>query len=316
MSPPSVILLFYMNNISDLKVVATSIVVSISDVTLNLVVAIFTGSTVMMSQALQGLSDLITGGMLYIGVRRSKRRPNSKYQFGYGREIFFWVLMAGIIMFVGTGAASVYLGYQQFIHPSPIENIGIAFAMLLFGFATNSYAFLLSAKRIQEQNHGNSWWKHLISSSIVETKATFTIDFLGTTAAVLGFIAMLVYAATGNAQFDGLGSIIIGLTMMAASLVLINDIRNLIVGKSVDKEISHKITAAAESIDEIHEVLDLRTMYLGSAKLLVILEVHVKDGLETDEIELITDKVKSVVKSEVPLVHHIQVEVETPDDQS
>lgn len=303
-----------MKNISDLKVVVTSVAVSISDVILNLVVAILTGSTVMMSQALQGLSDLITGGMLYIGVRRSKKHANNDYQFGYGRELFFWVLLAGIVMFVGTGATSVYLGYKQFINPDPIEHVLLAFAMLVFGFITNFYAFMLSAKRIREQNNGKSWWKHLLGSSIIETKATFTIDFLGTTAAMLGFVAMIIYTLTGNAQFDGLGSIIIGLTMMAAAVILINDIRNLIVGKSVDNETSRKIITAAESIEGIHEVLDFRTMYLGSAKLLVILEVHVKDGLQTDEIEVITDKVKTVVQEAVPLVHHIQVEIETPEE--
>jgi cation diffusion facilitator family transporter len=304
-----------MKNVSDLKVVVTSVVVSISDVALNLIVAILTGSVIMMSQALQGFSDLITGGMLYIGVRRSKRRPNSDYQFGYGRELFFWVLLAGIVMFVGTGAASVYLGYQQFVNPNPLENVYIAVAMLVFGFVTNLYALQLSIKRIREQSNGTSWLRHILGSSIVETKATFTIDFLGTSAAVLGFVAMTIYIATGNAQFDGLGSIVIGLTMMAAAVILINDIRNLIVGKSVDSETSRKIITAAESINGINEVLDLRTMYLGSAKLLVILEVHVKDGLETDEIEVITDKVKAVVQEAVPLVHHIQVEVETPDKQ-
>lgn len=303
-----------MNNISDLKVVVTSVAVSVSDVALNLIVALLTGSTVMMSQALQGLSDLITGGMLYIGVRRSKKHANSDYQFGYGRELFFWVLLAGIVMFVGTGATSVYLGYQQFIHPDPVEHTLLAFAMLIFGFTTNFYAFTLSARRIREQNKGKSWLKQILGSSIIETKATFTIDFLGTSAAIFGFIAMLIYVATNNAQFDGLGSIVIGVTMMAAAAILINDIRNLIVGKSVDGETSRTIIIAAESIEGIHEVLDLRTMYLGSAKLLVILEVHVKEGLQTDEIEVITDKVKAVVKDAVPLVHHIQVEVETPEE--
>lgn len=83
--------------------------------TLNAVVAALTGSTVMLSQALQGLSDLIAGIILYVGVRRSKRQHDERFQLGYGREIFFWVLIAGIVMFAGTGAASVYFGYRQIV---------------------------------------------------------------------------------------------------------------------------------------------------------------------------------------------------------
>jgi cation diffusion facilitator family transporter len=300
---------------SDVRVVATSLVVSISDVLLNLLVALLTGSTVMISQALQGFSDLITGGLLFLGVKRSKKEADLRYQFGYGREIFFWVLVGGIFMFMGTGGLSFYFGYQQVIHPDPIRNTILALAMLGFGFVTNCYALSLSIKRLHRVDAKLNWWRQLTHSSIVETKATLLIDFMGTTAAVLGLIAIGLYVLTGNAQFDGIGSMSIGASMMVASLLLIKDVRDLIVGRSVDVEVAEEITRVTESVTGIRSVLDLRTMYLGSAKLLVIIEVHVEDGLETDEIEKVVDTVKEVVTENVPQVHHIQVEIETPDDE-
>jgi divalent metal cation (Fe/Co/Zn/Cd) transporter len=62
-------------------------------------------------------------------------------------------------------------------------------------------------------------------------------------------------------------------------------------------------------------VLDLRTMYLGSARLLVIIELHIDERLKTKSIELLTDEVKHAIKSNVPRVELVQVEVETPDDE-
>lgn len=302
-------------NISDVRVVATSVVVSLSDVVLNLLIAIITGSTVMLSQALQGLSDLVTGGILYLGVKRSKREADLKYQFGYGREIFFWVLIAGIFMFIGTGGLSFYLGYRQFTMPHPIEHTGFAFAMLVWGIITNFYAFSLSLRRMHRSNIAKGWWHQLLRSSIVETKATLLIDFLGTAAALLGFIALLTYVLTGNVQFDGIGSMVIGLSMMLVSVLLIRDVRDLIVGKAIDEEVSERIIGATQTVPGILAVLDLRTMYLGSAKMLVIIEVHVQDGLNTGQIERIVDNIKIVVQQNVPEVHHIQVEVETPDNE-
>jgi cation diffusion facilitator family transporter len=302
--------------ISDIRVVATSLTVSISDVAFNFFVALLTGSTVMLTQALQGFSDLVTGGILYFGVRRSKRSADLKYQFGYGREIFFWVLIAGIFMFIGTGALSVYFGYRQFANPQPIEYTGLAFAMLIWGFLTNFYAFSLSLRRMRKSDIAKGWWHQLLHSSIVETKATFLIDFLGTAAALLGFMALLAYVFTSDATFDGLGSMAIGLSMMLVSTLLIRDVRDLIVGKAVDPEVSERIIGATQTVAGIQSVLDLRTMYLGSAKLLVIVEVHVTDDLNTDQIERIVDNVKAVVQQNVPEVHHIQVEVETPEDEA
>lgn len=304
-----------MSKISDLRVVATSFLVSISDVVLNFTVAFFTGSTVMLSQGLQGLSDLITGGILFVGVRRSKRKADHMYHFGYGREVFFWVLMAGILMFLGTGGLSLYFGWQQFVDPNPVENIWLAFIMLTFGLCTNGYAFSLSLRRLHMLRPGVSWWHQLLSSSVVETKATFLIDLLGTSAVLLGIIALGTYVVTGSPSFDGLGSVAIGLSMMLVATLLIRDVRDLIVGKAVEPEVIKRIIGAAQSVHSVRSVLDIRTMYLGSERILVILEIHVMDGIETDEIEMIVDKVKEVVQQNVPEAHHIQVEIETPDHE-
>lgn len=150
-------------------------------------------------------------------------------------------------------------------------------------------------------------------SGMVETKATFLIDALGTMTAVLGSIALLVYAISGNPRFDGVGSIAIGLAMMTGSILLMRDVKGLIVGRAVSDSVAKDITNSALGIKEVQAVLDLRTMYVGSSKLLVILEIHLDDRLTTDEIESITDAVKAAVMRDVPNVHQVQVEIETPD---
>lgn len=304
-----------MGKISDLRVVATSLLVSVSDVVLNFLVAFVTGSTVMLSQGLQGLSDLITGGILFVGVKRAKRKADHLYHFGYGREVFFWVLMAGILMFLGTGGLSVYVGWQQLMDPTPVEDIWIAFIMLTFGLCTNAYAFSLSVSRLHKLAPGVSWLRQLLRSSVVETKATFLIDFLGTSAALIGLVALTIYTFTGNPAFDGLGSLAIGVCMMLVASLLIKDVRDLIIGKAVEPEVIERIIGAAQSVHHVKSVLDIRTMYLGSEKILVILDVHVLDGLETDEIEKIIDNVKEVVQENVPEAHNVHVEVETPDHE-
>ena len=300
--------------ISDFKVVATSTAVSILDVLLNLIIASLTHSTVMISQALQGVSDLVTAGILFFGVKRSKRVADEYFQFGYGREVFFNVLLAGIVMFIGTGGVSLYLGYKQFVNPSGIDNTWAALIMLLFGLSTNFYAFTLSYKRLKEHDEKTSIWKQFTNSSMVETKATFLIDFLGTIAALFGLLSLTLFALTGDEKFDGLGSMIIGISMMIGAGILIRDVRDLIVGKAVDDKTSKAIEKAALSVTQVNAVLDLRTMYLGPERLLVILEVHIEDGQTTDEIEKITDEIKQIVSTRIPTIEHIQVEVETPDE--
>lgn len=301
--------------ISSNQVVMTSLIVSVFDVILNMAAAILTGSTVLISQSLQGMSDVVTNGLLLTGVKRSTRAADARHQFGYGREIFFWVLMAGIVMFLGAGTLSLYFGFQQAVHPGKIDHVLLGLVILVLGVTSNGYAFNQSVRRLKQLNPKISWWTQLRNSSIVETKTTLLIDFLGTVSTILGLCALAIFVVTGNARFDGLGSIIIGLTMMIATVLLVTDVRDLIVGRSVGDGLAAKIRGVARSADGVISVLDLRTMYLGSGKLLVIIEVHIEDGLDTDTIEKIIDNVKLSVQKTVPEVHHIQVEVETPDDE-
>jgi cation diffusion facilitator family transporter len=301
--------------LSDTRVVATSLAVSVSDVALNGLVGLLTGSTVMFAQALQGLSDLTTGGLLLAGVRRSKKVADTRYQFGYGREVFFWVLMAGLLMFLITGGLSFFLGYRQFTDPGVIENTYLAVGMLVFGFASNGYALSLSIRRLRQVRPELNWLLRLRHSSIVETKSTLLIDLMGTLAALLGLIAILAFVITGDARFDGAGSMVIGLAMMVASAYLIHDVRALIVGRSVDEGLARTIIATARSVQGVNDVLDLRTMYLGSGRVLIIIEAHIEDDFDTDQIERIVDEIKRRVHSEIPEAHHVQVEIETPDSE-
>ncbi len=301
---------------SDKQVVGTSLAVSVSDVALNYIVGVLTGSQTMFAQALQGMSDLVTAGVIFLGVEQSAKKPDKKHPLGYGREVFFWVLLAGMFMFSGTGFLSFYLGYQQVLNPVELDSIWIAFAMLTFGFSSNLYSFSRSLLRLRRTGKGKAAWKRqLLGSSLVETKATFTLDFLGSTSAFFGLIALGLYVITGDARYDGFGGMLVGLSMMAAAIALIVDVKGLIVGRTATPATQAKIEELAESHKHIRDVLDLRTIFLGSSRMLVLLEVHIDDDLTTDQIEKLLDEIKADIQKQIPSTYHIQIEVETPDSE-
>ena len=85
------------------------------------------------------------------------------------------------------------------------------------------------------------------------------------------------------------------------------------VGRSASAETEAKIRDAALTVPEVDKVLDLKTLHVGSEKLLVNLEVNMDNDLNTDELEKLMDKVKESIQAQVPSVKYIQVELETPD---
>lgn len=297
--------------ISANRVIITSFLVDALDVLLSLVVAVLSGSVVMISQVLEGLADLASSGFLIVGLSRSSRNADKTHPFGYGREIYFWTLVSALLMFGITASLSFYLGLQRFQHPKPIQSIGLAFGVLGITLLTNGYAFFISLRRLLKDRKILRVVEIFYRSSLVETKTTFILDLMGSLASLLGILALLVYALTGDYRFDGLGAMVIGIVLAIFSYFLILGIRDLMVGKSASLETEERIKEATKKIKEVSDVLDLKTMHIGSEKLLVNMEVNLESGITTREIERIIDKIKARVEKEVPSVKHIQVELET-----
>jgi cation diffusion facilitator family transporter len=269
---------------------------------------------VVLTEALQGMADVLTSGLLWLGVHRSKKRPNKEHRFGYGKELFFWILMAGISMFILTAGFSFYFGLMRLLHPAPVHNLPVAFLSLGIGLVTNLYALRLSLQRLHIRYNSSVkvLWDKLVSSTYIETKATIILDAMGSTASFLGIGALATYALTGNERFDGLGAMVVGVACAVFAVLLISEVKDFIVGRSASAEVEEAVREAAERVEGIRSVLDLRTMQMGSEKVLVNMEVHIEPHLRTIDIEELMDVLKERVKSAVPAVQHIQVEIETP----
>lgn len=165
--------------ISSGKAVWTSFLVDLGDIILNVIVMVATGSVVMLAEAFEGLSDLVASGLLLIGLRISKRRPNKKHPFGFGKSLFFWTLISAIVMFIFGAGLSVYFGVQRFLHPEEVEKIHLAYGALCISIITNGYALSLSTRRLLDKEKLTKIFRIFFTTTHVETKNTFILDLTG-----------------------------------------------------------------------------------------------------------------------------------------
>lgn len=267
----------------------------------------------MFTQALEGFTDLVSSGLLVFGLKRSLRKADKDHPFGYGREIYFWTLISALVMLGSTAVLSLYFGYQRFIHPYHLSDVPYALIVLVVTIFTNGYGFTLSYRRLLKGRSLRNIARVFYRSSLIEIKTTFILDLMGTCASVLGIIAIGLYALTGDSRYDGLGAMTIGLVLIFFGFFLIAGIRDLLVGRSAAPHVEQKIREAALNVPEVEDVLGIKTVHVGSEKLLVALDVHMHSDLKTRELEMLMDEIKAEVRKVVPSVKYIQVELETRD---
>jgi cation diffusion facilitator family transporter len=293
------------------RILLTSFLVDLSDVILSFIITLLSGSVIMLSQLLEGISDLTSSGFLLIGFRRSLHKEDRTHPFGYGREIYIWTLLSVATMFGITSTLSFYLGLQRFIHPEQIHDLGLAIIILVITFITNLYAFSLSLRRLLRRRPLKHIMQVFFRSSLIETKTTFTLDLMGTLASLFGAISLGIYYITGDYRFDGIGAMVVAITLAIFSIFLILGIVDLLIGKSASEETEEKIKQAALSIEGVNEIVDLKTLHVGSEKLLVNLDVNMEQKLKTKELEKMIDKIEWKIRQDVPSAKYVLVELES-----
>jgi len=293
------------------RVVLTSIFVDLLDVVLNGLVAVLTGSVVMLAETFQGFADFVSDTMAYVGVVRSGRAPTKKHPLGFGREIYFWTIMSSLMMFVLLAGLSFYFGYQRLSNPEPIDFLWLSFIILTISVLSNGYSFSLSFRRVMAGRLADhSYWRQFIESSKLESKVTFLSDLVGILSAFLGLVALLLYYFTEDTLFDGLGAIAIGLIMAIFSLVLLFNTKSFVVGKTIPEGDREKIKLAVNNFKEVKKIVYLKATSFGANDVLVHLGINVADGLVTDQIEHLIDEIESNIKDTLPAASHILIELE------
>jgi cation diffusion facilitator family transporter len=296
-----------MKQISSGRAVRTSFFVDLGDIILNITVMVITGSVVMLAEAFEGLTDLVASGLLLIGLRMSKSRSNKKHPFGHGKALFFWTLISAVVMLIFGAGLSIYFGVERLLNPEKVTSILIAYIALCISVMTNGYALSISSRRLLDKEKFRNLYRIFLETTHVETKNTFILDFTGTASAMMGLLSLVLYQLAGIQHFDGIGAILIGILIAVSSLVLIWGVKDYLTGKTASPETELTISQAVLEVNQGAKIMELNTMYIGSERLLVHLDIQLRDAEDEDH-EKLVEKIKEHIKKEVPIVYSIQVE--------
>jgi len=227
------------------------------------VAAVITGSGAMMAESIHSFADCGNQGLLFLGLNATKKKPDPEHPLGYGKEIYFWSFIVALILFSMGGLFSIYEGIHKISLHEGLKNPVIAIVVLIVSMifeAASLYGCLIQINKLRRKESLWTWYKNSRQSELIVVLGEDTAALIGLSFALISVVLSIV---TGNPVFDAIGSIAIGVLLVAISFFLAVKVKSLLIGQSSDDETRTEIKMLLEARPEIDQVLNLITLQLG-----------------------------------------------------
>lgn len=261
--------------------------------------AIITGSGAMLAESIHSFADCGNQGLLFLGLRKSKKKPDPNHPLGYGKEIYFWSFIVALLLFSMGGLFSIYEGVHKLSSHEGLKSPIIAIVVLSVSMvleAASLYGCLVQIKKIK---HNQSLIKWVINSRQSELVVVLGEDIAALFGLFFALVAVVLSVITGNPVYDAIGSISIGVLLILVSIFIAIKVKSLLIGQSAENETRLKIKSFLEARPEVEQVLNLITLQLGA-------QVMVAVKAKMTNIESATDLINNINICEAELRREFQ----------
>jgi len=276
------------------------------------IAGLVSGSAAMLSEAAHSLADTTNQVLLLIAVKRSSRPADERHPFGYGRERYFWSLLAAVGIFVGGGVFAVYQGVSKLIEGGGESgHYALTYAVLGIAFVLEGVSWTQAVRQLRaDARNTNRRFKDELWAT---SDPSATTVFLEDTGALIGLLIAAtgigLSQVTGHHYWDPIASIVIGMLLAGIAYLLGRENRSLIIGEAADPRLRESIVSLMRSYPEVTSVDELLTMVTGRAQVLVAARVDLEDDLPASRVEAMARRMEAQIQQEHPWVHYFFLDI-------
>jgi cation diffusion facilitator family transporter len=194
--------------------------------------AVFTGSTALAAEAAHSLADAANDLSFFVVQRRSSRLPDDQHPLGYGREAYFWALIAALGVFVAGAAFSLREGIEELIHPSATSSFTVAYVVLAISTVLDLTSIRQSAGQMirRVRRYHREFLEESRATSDPTLRAVFVEDAVSVSGDLIAVVALALNQMTGSSVYQGVAAVLIALVLIRVSLRLIFRSHDFLVG--------------------------------------------------------------------------------------
>lgn len=273
-----------MSHGGSLKVILGSLAANLGIAASKGAAAFITGSGAMLAESIHSLADCTNQILLLVGAKQAEKAPDETHPLGYGRAAYFWSFLVALMIFAGGGVVSIYEGLHKINHPDPVEHVVVGYAVLGFSFVLEFAAMLQCIKALNAQRGSVPFWKFLRQTTDVDVVVLFTENFAAVIGLLFAIIALALASATGDARYDGAGSVVIGVLLVLVAFFLAREVKSLLDGERADPAIEAAIREEAAADKRLGKVVRVITLQQGPSQVMVAAKITPDEGITSREL--------------------------------
>ncbi|MFB6139194.1 MAG: cation diffusion facilitator family transporter [Halosimplex sp.] len=314
------------------SVVIAALVANAAIAVLKFVGFLLTGSAAMLSETYHSISDTGNQVFLLIGIRYGDRERDRQHPFGYGKAQFFYSFLVSVLLFGIAGWESAKQGYNALtghgaghaggeavtflfftFQPPGFDPVYVNYAVLVGAIFFEGYAFRKAFGTMSRQIEENGWSgfrEGFRKTSDVTTLTALTEDTIAITGLGLALAGITLEQVTGDAVYDAVAALLIGIMLMTFAIALAWENKRLILGESLPVEDERELRDIVAARDEVDRIVDFRTVYFGPERVVVSADIEFRPGLDGAEIDDIITELEDAMRAANPSVGKVYVEPE------
>ena len=270
------------------------------------------GSAAMIAEAAHSLADTTNEVLLLVAVKRSDRPADRRHPFGYGRERYFWTLLAAVGIFVGGGVFAVLQGVHELLSGGGEGGHWVlSYAVLGIAFVLESISWLQARRQLRAD--ADRMKRDVRRQLFATTDPAATTVFIEDSAALIGLVlagtGVALHQLTGQRFWDSLASIAIGLLLTGAAYVLGRENRSLIIGEAADERLVEAVRSDLVGYPEVSGVDEILTMVMGRGEVLVAARIDIDDEMKGAAVEDLARRMEREIADRHASVRHFFLDV-------
>jgi cation diffusion facilitator family transporter len=258
------------------------------------IAAFFTGSASMMAEAIHSTADCGNQVLVLIGQHQSKRGKSEAHAFGQGKANFFWSFVVAVVLFLLGGLFSINEGIHKIMNPQEVQHPWLIVGIIIFAVILEGGALRVALKE------SNSKLKDIFKTIEKSSSSHILVVLIEDSGALVGLFILAIGLGLSifvHPIFDGIAALIIGLLLLSLSTVLFIELKKLIIGESLDRETIKQIrNLLKEESNVLVHINSIRSMFIGSDEVLLIISMNVKDDKTGHDIEQDIKELKNKIQ--------------------